>query len=186
MARHVLSFEANRPTLLIVDDDMTFCRVLARAMQGRGFAVTVAHDVAQALWTADQNPPEFAVVDLRMPGPSGLTLVKKLKELNDEIRVVVLTGYASIATAIEAIKIGATHYLAKPVNAEEIIAAFRRTSPDADIDVASAPLPVSRVEWEYIQKTLIEHQGNITDTAKALGMHRRTLQRKLAKHPPKT
>ena len=182
----VSSFHSGRHKLLIVDDDMTFCRVLARAMQGRGFAVTVAHDVAQAIWTADQEPPKFAVVDLRMPGPSGLTLVKKLKELDDEIRIVVLTGYASIATAVEAIKIGATHYLAKPVNAEEIIAAFGRVSPDVDIDVADDPRPVSRVEWEYIQKVLTERQGNISDTAKALGMHRRTLQRKLAKRPPKS
>lgn len=182
---NISSGDADRPTLLIVDDDLTFCRVLARAMQGRGFAVTVAHDVPQALWSASQNPPKFAVVDLRMPGPSGLTLVQKLKALDAEIRVVVLTGYASIATAIEAIKIGATHYLAKPVNAEEIIAAFGRISPDAELDVANDPLPVSRVEWEYIQKVLVERQGNITDTARALGMHRRTLQRKLAKRPPR-
>ena len=177
--------DGDRPTLLIVDDDLTFCRVLARAMQGRGYDVTVAHDVAQAVWNAEQHPPKFAIVDLRMPGPSGLTLVKKLKELDPEMRVVVLTGYASIATAIEAIKIGATHYLAKPVKAEEIIAAFQRTWPDAEIEVTGEPLPVSRVEWEHIQKVLIEHQGNISDTAKALGMHRRTLQRKLAKRPPK-
>ena len=179
------SVEAERPTLLIVDDDLTFCRVLARAMEGRGYAVTVAHDVAQAIWCAERDPPQFAIVDLRMPGPSGLTLVKKLKELDAETRVVVLTGYASIATAIEAIKIGATHYLAKPVKAEEIIAAFQRTSPDAGIEVADKPLPVSRVEWEHIQKVLLENQGNISDTAKALGMHRRTLQRKLAKRPVK-
>jgi two-component system, response regulator RegA len=177
--------DIEQPALLIVDDDLTFCRVLARAMEGRGYAVTVAHDVVQAIFSAEQNPPKYAVVDLRMPGPSGLTLVKKLKELDPEMRVVVLTGYASIATAIEAIKIGATHYLAKPVKAEEIIAAFRRTMADADIEVTGDPLPVSRVEWEYIQKVLLEHQGNITDTAKALGMHRRTLQRKLAKRPPR-
>lgn len=176
---------AEHPSLLIVDDDLTFCRVLARAMEGRGFAVSIAHDVAQAVWSAEQNTPKYAIVDLRMPGPSGLVLVKKLKELDTDMRVVVLTGYASIATAIEAIKIGATHYLAKPVKAEEIIAAFKRTVPDAEVEVAEEPLPVSRVEWEYIQKVLIEHQGNITDTAKALGMHRRTLQRKLAKRPPK-
>ena len=105
--------------------------------------------------------------------------------MDADIRVVVLTGYASIATAVEAIKMGATHYLAKPVNAEEIIAAFGRTLPQAEIDIAEDPLPVSRVEWEHIQKVLTERQGNISDTAKALGMHRRTLQRKLAKRPPK-
>ena len=174
---------ADRPALLIVDDDLTFCRVLTRAMEGRGYQVTVAHDVAQAMWSAVQYPPQFAVVDLCMPGPSGLALVKKLKELDADIRVVVLTGYASIATAIEAIKFGATHYLAKPVKAEEIIAAFGRTLPDAGVEVVQEPLPVSRVEWEHIQKVLVEHGGNISDTAKALGMHRRTLQRKLAKRP---
>jgi two-component system response regulator RegA len=154
-------------------------------MDGRGYAVTVAHDVAQAVWSAEQSPPEFAVVDLRMPGPSGLTLVKKLRELSADTRVVVLTGYASIATAIEAIKIGATHYLAKPVTAEEIIAAFGRTMPDPEVVVAHEPLPVNRVEWEHIQKVLMENQGNISATAKALGMHRRTLQRKLVKRPAK-
>jgi len=174
-----------RPALLIVDDDLTFCRVLARAMEGRGFAVSIAHDVPQAIWSAEQKLPRYAIVDLRMPGPSGLTLVRKLKELDADMRIVVLTGYASIATAIEAIKIGATHYLAKPVKAEEIIAAFERIDADAEVEVTEDPLPVSRVEWEYIQKVLLEHQGNITDTAKALGMHRRTLQRKLAKRPPK-
>ena len=176
---------ADRPTLLVVDDDLTFCRVLARAMEGRGYAVTVAHDVAQAVSCAEQDPPQFAVVDLRMPGPSGLNLVKSLRALDGDIRIVVLTGYASIATAIEAIKIGATHYLAKPVQAEEIIAAFGRTSADAEVEVTGERLPVGRVEWEYIQKVLTENQGNIHATAKALGMHRRTLQRKLAKRPPK-
>ena len=137
------------------------------------------------MWSAEENSPEFAIVDLRMPGPSGLTLIKRLKELDPNIRVVVLTGYGSIATAIEAIKVGATHYLAKPVRAEEIIAAFQRTVPDTQIEVTSAPLPVSRVEWEHIQKVLVEHHGNISATAKVLKMHRRTLQRKLAKHPVK-
>jgi two-component system response regulator RegA len=184
-ARDSYPGQPERLPLLIVDDDLTFCRVLARAMEGRGYAVTVAHDVNQAIWNAEQSLPRFAVVDLRMPGPSGLTLVKRLKELDADMRVVVLTGYASIATANEAFKIGATHYLAKPVTAEEIIAAFERTDPDADVEVMGDPLPVSRVEWEYIQRVLLEHQGNISDTAKALGMHRRTLQRKLAKRPPK-
>ena len=172
-------------SMLIVDDDATFCRVLARSMEGRGYAVTVAHDVPQAIASAERDPPRYAVVDLKMPGPSGLTLVRRLRELDPHARIVVLTGYASIATAIEAIKIGATHYLAKPVRAEEIIAAFGRTSADADIEVVEETLPVSRVEWEYIQKVLLEHQGNIHATAKALGMHRRTLQRKLAKRPPR-
>lgn len=172
-------------TMLIVDDDATFCRVLARAMEGRGYAVTIAHDVPQGIAAAEQNPPRYAVVDLKMPGPSGLALVRRLRELDPQARIVVLTGYASIATAIEAIKMGATHYLAKPSNAEEIIAAFGRTDGEAEVGVVPPPAPVARVEWEHIQKVLAERQGNITDTARALGMHRRTLQRKLAKRPPK-
>lgn len=186
VATETTSPDSVRPSLLVVDDDMTFCRVLSRAMEGRGYAVTVAHDVPHAIWSAEQNPPQFAVVDLRMPGPSGLTLVKRLKEIDPSTRIVVLTGFASIATAVESIKIGATHYLAKPVNAEDIIAAFGRTAADVEVELSNDPLPVSRVEWEYIQKVLTERQGNISDTAKALGMHRRTLQRKLAKRPPKT
>jgi two-component system response regulator RegA len=171
--------------MLIVDDDATFCRVLARAMEGRGYAVTVAHDVPQAIARAESDPPRYAVVDLKMPGASGLVLVRRLRELDPRTRIVVLTGYASIATAIEAIKIGATHYLAKPANAEEIIAGFGRTDGETEVSVTPAPAPVARVEWEHIQKVLAERQGNITDTARALGMHRRTLQRKLAKRPPK-
>jgi len=171
--------------MLIVDDDATFCRVLARAMEGRGYVVTVAHDVPQAIASAERNPPRHAVVDLKMPGPSGLALVRRLRELDPHSRIVVLTGYASIATAIEAIKVGATHYLAKPSNAEEIIAAFGRTDGQTEVSVAASAAPVARVEWEHIQKVLAERQGNITDTARALGMHRRTLQRKLAKRPPK-
>lgn len=172
-------------SLLLVDDDLTFCRVLSRAMETRGYAVRVAHDVPQALWLIDQALPRFAVVDLKMPGPSGLVLVEKLHELDPEIRIVVLTGYASIATAIEAIKLGATHYLAKPCKAEEIVAAFRRTAADPEIPVPEDPLSVDRIEWEHIQKVLLENGGNISATAKALDMHRRTLQRKLAKRPPR-
>jgi len=171
--------------LLIVDDDPTFCRVLARAMEGRGFAVRVAHDVPQALAAAASATPAFAVVDLKMPGPSGLALVAGLRALDASMRIVVLTGYASIATAIEAVKLGATHYLAKPARAEEIVAAFGRTGPDADVAVRTDPAPIGRVEWEHIQKTLVAHAGNVSETARALGMHRRTLQRKLAKRPPK-
>ena len=171
--------------LLIVDDDPTYCRVLARAMEGRGFSVMVAHDVRQAIDMAEENRPRFAVVDLHMPGPSGLALVARMRQLDANARIVVLTGYASIATAIEAIKIGATHYLAKPAKVDEIVAAFGRVTASAGVYVRATPAPIARVEWEHIQKVLAERGGNITETAKALGMHRRTLQRKLAKRPPK-
>lgn len=171
------------PSLLLVDDDVTFTTVLSRALAKRGFAVIVAHDVDAALQLAREAPPEFAVIDLKMPGDSGLVLIQALKELDEATRIVMLTGYASIATAVEAIKLGATHYLAKPADADEIVAAFQRESGDAGLAVTAAPLSVDRLEWEHIQKVLAEHEGNISATARALKMHRRTLQRKLGKRP---
>ena len=176
----------DRPTLLIVDDDLTFCAVLGRAMSRRGFSVTCAHSVEQALECAEVCTPEYAIIDLRLPGMSGLILVEKLKALDPGTRIVMLTGYASIATAVEAIKLGATHYLAKPVDADEIVVAFERTSGDADVQISSHPLSVDRLEWEYIQRVLNENKGNISVTARALNMHRRTLQRKLTKYPVKS
>ncbi len=176
----------DRPTLLLVDDDATFCQVLRAAFEARGFAVRVAHDVTQGIAVAVADPPEYAVVDLKMPGPSGLELVMKLKEIDAHTRIVMLTGYASIATAVEAIKLGAVHYLAKPADADEIVAALHRDSGDPDMPVQPKPLSVARLEWEHIQKVLTECGGNISETARRLGMHRRTLQRKLAKRPVKT
>ncbi|ARO86737.1 DNA-binding response regulator [Nitrosospira lacus] len=176
----------DHPTLLIVDDDATFCGVLAGAMAKRGFDVTCAHTVEQALECAEACTPEYAVIDLRLPGTSGLTLVEKLKALDPGTRIVMLTGYASIATAVEAIKLGATHYLAKPVDVDEIMLAFERTSGDADVPISAHPLSVNRLEWEYIQRVLTENKGNVSVTARALNMHRRTLQRKLTKNPAKT
>jgi two-component system response regulator RegA len=175
--------ETDKPGLLLVDDDETFVRVLSAALERRGFAVRTAQDVASGLAAAEQESPEFAVVDLKMPGPSGLELVKKLQQLDAHTRIVVLTGYASIATAVEAIKLGAVHYLAKPADADEILAAFERRRGDAGVAVQARPLSVARLEWEHIQKVLAECQGNITETARRLGMHRRTLQRKLGKRP---
>jgi two-component system response regulator RegA len=175
----------DRPSLLIVDDDLTFCGVLAKAMTKRGFSVTCAHSVDQAMECAETCTPEYAVIDLRLPGTSGLTLVEKLKSLDPGTRIVMLTGYASIATAVEAIKLGATHYLAKPVDIDDILMAFERTTGDSGVAISSHPLSVDRLEWEYIQRVLNENKGNISVTAKALNMHRRTLQRKLTKYPVK-
>ncbi|MEF8698614.1 MAG: response regulator transcription factor [Candidatus Accumulibacter sp. UW25] len=173
-----------RSTLLLVDDDDAFRRVLARALERRGYAVTVAVSVDMALAKAQAQPPEYAVVDLKMPGETGLTLIDKLIELDPNTRIVILTGYASIATAIEAIKLGAIHYLAKPCDADEVVAALNKSSEgDAAMPVSSSPLSVDRLEWEHIQRVLAEHQGNISATARALKMHRRTLQRKLGKRP---
>jgi len=173
------------PTLLLVDDDEEFLSVLAPAMHKRSFLVSTANSAESAFALAEQDPPEYAVVDLKMAGNSGLVLVRQLASLQAGTRIVVLTGYASISTAIEAIKLGATHYLAKPVDADEIVAAFGKQNGDTDIELASSPLSVDRLEWEHIQRVLSEHDGNISATARSLNMHRRTLQRKLSKHPIK-
>lgn len=169
--------------MLIVDDDATFRRVLTRAMQRRGFEVMAAESVESAILLANEQAPEYAIIDLKMQGASGLELVKHLHQLDAETRIVVLTGYASIATAVEAIKLGATHYLAKPANADEIVTAFTRTEGDTELAVNDQPLSVDRLEWEHIQRVLQEYEGNISATARALKMHRRTLQRKLGKYP---
>lgn len=174
-----------RPSVLLVDDDEVFLGVLAKAMQKRGFQVETAPSAEAAIEIATMDPPEFAVIDLKMGSNSGLVLVRQLHALEAAIRMVVLTGYASITTAVEAIKLGATHYLAKPVDVDEIIAAFHKASGDSDVAVTANPLSVDRLEWEHIQRVLAEHDGNISATARCLNMHRRTLQRKLAKNPAK-
>ena len=172
-------------TLLLVDDDITFCNVLKRALGKRGFSVSMAHSVEQAIPMAEANPPEFAIVDLKMGGAPGLALVKVLHQLDPNTRIVVLTGYASIATAVEAIKLGATQYLAKPANADEIVAAFGHAA-DANVPIKTQPAQIEDLEWEHIQRVLHEHDDNISATARALNMHRRTLQRKLAKPPSRS
>lgn len=171
------------PSLLIVDDDTVFCGVLAKAMTKRGFQVTCAHSIEDALGLCESAVAEYAIVDLKLSNESGLVLVEKLKALDQGTRIVMLTGYASIATAVEAIKLGATHYLAKPVDADEIMAAFERTSGDSELSISANPLSVGRLEWEYIQRILSENDNNVSVTARILNMHRRTLQRKLAKRP---
>ncbi len=173
---------AESPALLLVDDDVTFREVLARALEKRGFSVTKADSVETALPLARANPPGFAVIDLKMHGASGLVLVQKLHELDPATRIVMLTGYASIATAVEAIKLGATQYLSKPANADQIVAAFGHHATHA-LPVKASPIPVARLEWEHINRVLHEQQGNISAAARVLNMHRRTLQRKLSKPP---
>lgn len=169
--------------LLLVDDDEIFRGVLAKALMRRGFEVETAPDVAEAIERAQDSPPDYAVVDLCLPGPSGLALVDRLAKLSPATRTVVLTGYASIATAVEAVKLGAVHYLTKPVEVDDIIAAFDRESGDPGLEPDARPMSVNRLEWEHIQKVLRECDGNISRTAERLGMHRRTLQRKLQKRP---
>jgi len=169
--------------LLLVDDDDVFVRVLERAFTRRGYEVRTAGDVQQALNIVVDWLPEDAVVDLRLPGESGLALIVALRRMNAAMRIVMLTGYASIATAVEAIKLGATHYLAKPADVQDILAALERDGGDVYVEPATRPVSVQRLEWEHIQRILSENDGNISATARALGMHRRTLQRKLFKHP---
>ncbi|MEW5904142.1 MAG: response regulator transcription factor [Pseudomonadota bacterium] len=168
------------PSLLLVDDDATFRSVLRRALEKRGYAVSDAASVEEALPLAEASPPEYAVIDLKMHGASGLVLVQRLHELDPNTRIVMLTGYASIATAVEAIKLGATQYLSKPANADEIVTAFGHSADPKKV-VDATPATVDRLEWEHINRVLLEQNGNISATARLLNMHRRTLQRKLAK-----
>ena len=172
-----------QPTLLLVDDDDAFLNALAVAMRKRGFLVSLANSAESAFELAQSDPPEFAVVDLKMSGNSGLVLVRQLANLQAGTKIVILTGYASIATAVEAIKLGATHYLAKPVDADEIVAAFSKQTGNETVELSHNPLSVDRLEWEHIQRVLVENDGNISATARSLNMHRRTLQRKLGKKP---
>jgi two-component system response regulator RegA len=173
--------------VLVIDDDDTFNTVLTRALKRRGYEASGAQEAERALEAARQAPPAAVVLDLNLGSSSGLTLIRPLLDIAPGCRIVVLTGYASIATAVEAIKLGATQYFAKPVEVDAIVAAFDAAppAPQADAPPPSDPLSVSRLEWEHIQRVLHEHEGNISSTARALKMHRRTLQRKLAKRPVK-
>jgi len=172
-----------QPHLLLVDDDPTFTRVMARAMSRRGLQVSIAGSAEEGFALAKQDIPDYAVLDLKMEGDSGLVLLPKLLELDPEMRVLILTGYSSIATAVEAIKRGACNYLCKPADADDVLAALLSQHADLDSLVPENPMSVDRLQWEHIQRVLSEHDGNISATARALGMHRRTLQRKLQKRP---
>jgi two-component system, response regulator RegA len=174
---------ADGSSLLLVDDDPTFCRVLSLALHRRGFTVTTARDGATALQAARRDPPEYAVVDLNLAGDSGLSLIPELLTLDPATRIVVLTGYASIATAVEAIKLGAVNYLTKPADADQVATALAASPGDLAAPLSAQPLSVGRLEWEHIQRVLRDNGGNISATARQLGMHRRTLQRKLGKRP---
>jgi two-component system response regulator RegA len=171
-------------TLLLVDDDEVFRRRLVCAFSERGFDVREADSLERALAACDETP-ELAVVDLRLPDGSGLEVVRQLKALDPTTAVVVLTGYGSIATALDAVRLGAAHYLTKPADVDDILAGFARSaSADAELPAAEPDTPsLARVEWEHINRVLADSGGNISEAARRLGLHRRSLQRKLAKYP---
>jgi two-component system response regulator RegA len=171
-----------KKSLLIVEDDSSYRTTLGRVMQNHGFEVQLAASIGEALEMARHQPPEYAIVDLKMPGGSGLLLIPELLALDSFTRIVVLTGYAGIATAVEAIKLGAIHYLAKPVTSEEILEAFNRQEGDPHTPLETPEtLSVNEVEWQHILTVLERNGGNISASARELKLHRRTLQRKLEK-----
>jgi len=171
--------------LLLLDDDLSFCDVLSRALQRHGFNVFIAHTIQTANQHIEKTSMQYAVIDLRIGQESGLEAVDTIITIQPEIKIVVLTGYASIATAVEAIKLGAKHYLTKPADVQDIIDGFEKDEGNTETQLAENPMSVKRLEWEHLQKVLQEHDGNISAAARALDMHRRTLQRKLQKKPVK-
>jgi len=172
-------------SILLVDDDEVFCHRMARALRDRGHEVRTAANADEALALASSESPEYAVVDLKMPGRGGLQLVAELKALDPNTAVVVLTGYGSIATATEAVRRGAVDYVSKPLDADELLAAFDRGAGNvpALLETSSTPT-LARAEWEHIQRVLADCEGNVSEAARRLGLHRKSLQRKLHKYPP--
>lgn len=167
---------------LLIDDDTLYLRTLKRSLERRDFEVMTATTGDEALTIARAEQPEFALLDLKLLSESGLDLIKPLREACPDVYIVLVTGYASIATAVEAMKRGADHYLAKPVTANAIVRALRGEMVGTD-DQDPVMTPLSRVEWEHIQQAMVDTDGNVSAAARLLGMHRRTLQRKLAKRP---
>ena len=178
--------EVNRdslPSILLVDDDEVLRERLATAIRARGYEVRTAGNSDEAMREVAKDSPEMAVLDLRMPGRSGLDLLREMREHDPATRILVLTGYGSIATAVEATKLGAEGYLPKPVDADELLAAFARSGANPKVDHFETP-SLARAEWEHIQRVLVDCGGNISEAARRLGIHRRSLQRKLQKYPP--
>jgi two-component system response regulator RegA len=172
------------PTLLIVDDDAPFLRRLARAMESRGFSVDLAGSVAEGIAKAKEVPPSYAVVDLRLGDGTGLDVIEAIRERRSDTRIIVLTGYGNIATAVTAVKLGALDYLAKPADADDIYLALTQR-PGEKAEIPENPMSADRVRWEHIQRVYESCERNVSETARRLNMHRRTLQRILAKRAPK-
>lgn len=168
--------------LLLIEDDASFAKALKRSFERRSYEVRLCQSVTELGPMLEEYGPEYAVVDLKLAAGSGLECVKLLHASDPEMKIVVLTGFASIATAVEAIKLGACHYLAKPSNTDDIEAAFRRAEGDASVAVTGKSTSIKNIEWEHIHDTLAATDFNISEAARRLGMHRRTLARKLAKN----
>lgn len=179
-------------SILLVDDDDTFRERMARALRERGFVAVTAPDLRSALSVATTAPPDFAVVDMRMPGGSGQDVIEGLFAINPDTRIVVLSGYGSIASAVEAMHKGARHYLSKPIDADELVAALLKVDGEGAHELehphaapAEATPSLARAEWEHIQRVLSDCEGNVSEAARRLGIARRTLQLKLKKYPPR-
>jgi two-component system response regulator RegA len=175
---------ASDRTLLIVEDDKSFLQRLARAMEGRGFTVTTAESIAEGLASLESTTPAFAVVDMRLGDGNGLDVISALKQRRPDARAIILTGYGNIATAVNAVKLGAVDYMAKPVDADDVVAALLAREGAAVVPPEN-PMSADRVRWEHIQRIYELCGRNVSETARRLNMHRRTLQRILAKRAPK-
>lgn len=176
--------DSREMTLLLVDDDKPFLQRLARAMESRGFAVSTADTVAEGLKIAESSPPAYAVVDMRLEDGNGLDVIELIRRKRPDSRMVVLTGYGNIATAVTAVKLGAVDYLAKPADADDVYAALTREPSDKPPPPEN-PMSADRVRWEHIQRVYELCDRNVSETARRLNMHRRTLQRILAKRAPR-
>ncbi|HTV01860.1 MAG TPA: response regulator [Luteitalea sp.] len=170
-------------SILVVEDDNAFRKILVNAFRERGFDADGVADAAAAIRSAEQDSPEMAVVDLRLPDASGLDVVRRLKAIDPATAIVVLTGYGSIATALESVRLGAMHYLTKPTDPDRILAAFQHGLAARPRDLVAEPPSLARVEWEHLNRVLTDCDGNISEAARQLGIHRRSFQRKLAKYP---
>lgn len=180
-----MSDSIKQQVCLVVDDDEIYLRVLSKALTRRGLMVLSAASTDQALLVMEQSAPDLAVLDLKLEGQSGLHLIKPILSRNPQCKILMLTGYASITTAVDAIKLGASNYLSKPADADQILAALHKETDTPGKEPDATPMSINRLEWEHIQRTLKEHDNNISAAARSLGMHRRTLQRKLQKRPKK-
>ena len=170
--------------LLLLDDDTIFTNRIARALEGDGFAVKALESMAYAMVSLEKNAPDFAVVDIKLPDGNGLDFVERLLTLNPKARVIVLTGYGSIATAVAAIRLGAFDYLEKPATPEQLFSTLTRTEEQKPLPPEN-PMSADRVRWEHIQRIFETCDRNVSETARRLSMHRRTLQRILAKRAPR-